>query len=215
MKCCSHCDAADNVFDIGMAQAELEDYRQHGPARETRLIIDTLKQLGVTGLTLLDIGGGVGAIHHELLKAGAAAALDVDASTHYIAASRQEAERQGHSDRLHHRKGDFVSLAEDIDAADVVTLDRVVCCYPDMHALVGLSAERARRFYGLVFPVDRWYTRIGVALLNVTQRIRRDPFRFFVHPTAEVQRILDASGLQQYLHKKGMLWQIMVYVRAE
>lgn len=215
MKCCSHCEAADNVFDPGMAQSDLNEYRRHGPAHQTQLIIDTLKQLGVSGRTLLDIGGGVGAIHHELLKAGAASALDVDASAAYIAASRQEADRQGHGDRLHHRKGDFVSLAGDIDAADLVTLDRVVCCYPDMPALVRLSSERARRAYALVFPMDRWYTRIGAALLNLTQRLRRDPFRFFVHPTAEVDRIIQQNGLRQHLHRKGMVWQVLVYVRPD
>ncbi|MGZ8690915.1 MAG: class I SAM-dependent methyltransferase, partial [Aeromicrobium sp.] len=45
--------------------------------------------------TVLDIGGGVGAVHHELLHSGAATAVDVDASRAYIAVAREEAERQG------------------------------------------------------------------------------------------------------------------------
>ena len=46
-------------------------------------------------------------------------------------------------------------MSDEIEAADVVTLDRVICCYPDMEALVGRSAERALRLYGLVHPRDR------------------------------------------------------------
>ncbi|MDX1991853.1 MAG: methyltransferase domain-containing protein [bacterium] len=213
MKCCSHCEAADEVFNDEFAEGDLEDYRQNGPSKQTQVILDTLKKLGVTGLTLLDIGGGVGAIHHELLKAGAESAVDVDASGPYIAASRKEAQRLGHLDRITYRKGDFVALAEAIDPADIVTLDRVVCCYPDMPALVNASAARAHKMYALVFPVDRWYTRIGVRVINFFQWVSRDPFRFFIHPTAEVDALIQQQGLRQHLHQKGTLWQVMVYTR--
>jgi hypothetical protein len=50
--------------------------------------------------------------------------------------------------------GDFVALAPALSAADVVTLDRVICCYDDMPALVGRSAALAERLYGVVYPRD-------------------------------------------------------------
>ena len=48
---------------------------------------------------------------------------------------RGRAARQLH-DRVRYEVGDFVALAPDVEPADVVALDRVVCCYPDMAALV-------------------------------------------------------------------------------
>ncbi len=215
MNCCPHCEAADNLFNESLAAGDLKDYQKNGPAKQTQLMIDTLKKLGVSGLSLLDIGGGVGAIQHELIKAGVSAATDVDASAAYIEASRREAARQGHAERITYHKGDFVAMAADIAPADIVTLDRVVCCYPDMPALVGLSSAHAQRFYGLVFPVDRWYARIGGQIINLFQIIRRDNFRFFVHPTEKVDAVIRQNGLQPHLHKKGLFWQVMIYTRPE
>ena len=116
-------------------------------------------------------------IQHELLRAGAAQASGVEAAPAYLAAAREEAARQGHAERLRLHRGDFVALAPELPPADIVTLDRVICCYPDLPALVGLSAAHARRVYGLVYPRDTWWVKVGLALGNLALRLRRNPFR--------------------------------------
>ncbi len=179
----------------------------------TRALIEALGAGGVDGQTVLEIGGGVGAVHHELLRSGAAAAVDVDASRAYIAAAREEAERQGHAGRVRYLAGDFVALAADVEPADLVALDRVICCYADMAALVGRSATLARRRYGLVYPRDSWLGRVGVAVLNAQLRLTRSPFRTYVHRTAEVDAILVAHGLVKVLHRTTPIWQIALYER--
>src|SRR4026209_19957 len=83
------------------------------------------------------------------------------------AAARAEARRRGVLERLEFVDGDFVSRSASIDAADIVTLDRVVCCYPDVESLVRLSSSRARSAYGLVLPRDRLILRVGLRLLNI------------------------------------------------
>ncbi len=93
-------------------------------------------------MALLDIGGGVGAIAHALLQVGARQATDIDASTAYLAAARDEAARRGLVDRMSFQHGDFVALAPTLPATDIVTLDRVICCYDNMPELVSLSAAR-------------------------------------------------------------------------
>ena len=118
----------------------------------SRALIEALRAGGIDGQTVLDVGGGVGAVHHALLRSGAASAVDVDASRAYVATARAEAERQGHADRVRYLTGDFVALADDVGPADLVALDRVICCYPDMAALVGRSAALARRRYGPRLP---------------------------------------------------------------
>ncbi len=69
---CAQCQGIERMFDRRAAERELRQYRAAGPGGTTRLLIDALKAEGVAGLTLLDIGGGVGAIQHELLRAGSA-----------------------------------------------------------------------------------------------------------------------------------------------
>jgi hypothetical protein len=92
-------------------------------------------------------------------SAESGSALHLEATAAYVAAAEQEAERRGHRGRVHFRHGDFVSLASDLGSAELVTLDRVVCCYPELEPLVSLSAEKAERYYALSFPHNRWYVR--------------------------------------------------------
>jgi magnesium-protoporphyrin O-methyltransferase len=212
MQCCQ-CQAIETEFSQTLAARELNRYRKKGSSKTTRLLIDAIKADGVDGLTLLDIGGGVGAIQHELLRAGAARATDVEASTAYIDAARAEAERQGHADRVTFQHGNFVDLAPDIPPADIVTLDRVICCYPDMPALVRLSAARTLQSYGLVYPRDTWWMKSGLALVNLMYWLRRNPFRVFVHPTAAVDAVVRDHGLERRFYRRTFIWQVVVYGR--
>jgi 2-polyprenyl-3-methyl-5-hydroxy-6-metoxy-1,4-benzoquinol methylase len=201
------------MFDSEVAREELEDYREHGPANETQILLDAILERSVRGLTLIDIGGGVGAIQHELLKAGVEHGVGVDVSTAYLNAARSESERLGHAERMEYQHGDFVALAPQIEAADIVTLDRVICCYPDVQALVGLSSERAKRFYGVVFPRDNAAYRFVQHGMNLYFRLSRNPYRFFVHPTQIVDSILTAQGFRRAFRRTTWFWQVLVYER--
>ncbi len=212
MNCCQ-IQGIEEVFGQQHAAQELSRYRTKGPGKTTRLLIEAIKAAGVDGLTLLDIGGGVGAVQHELLEAGIDHATDVDASTAFISAARAEAQRRGHAERVSYQHGNFVDLAGDIAPADVVTLDRVICCYPDMEKMVGLSAAHARKLYGVVFPRDTWWIKIALALGNFFLRLRRNPFRGFIHSTEAVEAILSSSGLKRRFYRKTLIWQVAVYTR--
>jgi magnesium-protoporphyrin O-methyltransferase len=210
---CSQCQGMQALFGERVARHDLKRYRRKGPLETTRILLDALKAEGLEGATLLDIGGGVGAVSNALLDAGVRHATVVDASPAYLQVARAEAERQGHRDRITYRRGDFVEVAPEIPPADVVTLDRVICCYDEMEALVSASAEKARRLYGLVYPRDTWWDRMGVSLANLSFRIRRNPFRVFIHAPAEVERIIRSQGLGRQFHHATALWQVLVYAR--
>jgi magnesium-protoporphyrin O-methyltransferase len=202
------------MFGERTAQHDLRRYRTKGASKPTRRLLAALRAGGVEGASVLDIGGGVGAIQHELLEAGAERALGVDASPAYLRAAREEAERRGHGDRIDGRHGDFVALADEVPEADVVTLDRVICCYPDMDALVSRSAARARRLYGLVHPRDSWWTRAGVRSINIALKLARRPFRTYVHPIEAVDGVAGATGLALRARESvGPVWQVAVYER--
>ena len=210
---CRQCHGIERFFDQREAEGKLKQYRNNGPRETTRVLIDALKAEGIEGGTLLDIGGGIGAIQHEFLKAGASSSIGVDASTAYIQAAEQEAQRQGHADRVRHHHGDFVEIAGNIQPADIVTLDRVICCYHDLDSLVGLSAQRAGRLYGIIYPHDNWLLRTGFGAFNTYLRLRRNPFRIFVHPTAAVDGLLRRHGFLRRFYHKTLLWQVAVYGR--
>jgi magnesium-protoporphyrin O-methyltransferase len=127
---------------------------------------------------------------------------------------REEARRQGHEGAMVHLRGDFVDLAADIPQCDIVTLDRVVCCYHDVKSLVEKSAAKTRLLYGLVYPLSNWKARLAGFLENVYHRLHRSPFRFFVHQTKVVEEILRTEGFEQRFYKKAGMWQIVVYRRV-
>ena len=156
--CCPQCEGIELTFNEEAADDDLRVYRGEGPDETTAWLLDDLKARGVEGLTLLDIGGGVGAIQHELLSSGAASAVHVDASSAYIGAAQREAKRRKLKDKIEWLHGNFVELAPDLQPAAIVTLDKVICCYDDMPALVRASARLAGRYYGIIVPRDTWHT---------------------------------------------------------
>lgn len=204
-----------NEFGEATARGDLRSYRKSGPAATTRWLLEGLSGDGVDGLSVLDIGAGIGAVHLELLKAGAASAVDIDGSPAYVTVAREEAARQGLANRVSYQVGDFVSLAPSIAPADLVVLDRVVCCYPDMNALVRQSVARARLRYGLVYPRDAWWIRAGGATLNGLARLARRRVRAYVHRNAEVDAIVRGAGFVPTLRRSNLFWRVAVYARAD
>ncbi len=99
MDCCQ-CQGIEGLFNQREAARRLKAFQRKGSETSTRVLLDALRAAGIEGATLLDIGGGIGAIQLELLGAGASSATDVDASTAYISAARDEAARRGFGDRV-------------------------------------------------------------------------------------------------------------------
>lgn len=203
----------DDAFDRRHAEQKLREYRRNGPGRTSRALADALGMGGADGTTVLDIGAGVGAVHQLLLERGAAAATDVDASRPYLDAAREEAERRGLADRVAFRHGDFVELAEGIEPADLVALDRVVCCYGDVDALVGLAAERTRRRLGVVIPPDGRIARAVVGFMNTWEWLTRSPFRMHAHPHARVVAAARRAGLEPVGTAALGVWRLLVFER--
>ena len=212
--CDPGCGCRGNEFGEATAKRDLRAYRKNGPGTTTRWLIEGLEAGGVEGLTVLDIGAGVGAVHHQLLADGAASAIDVDGSAAFVAAARTEATVRGTIERIRYEVGDFVDLAPEIEDSDLVALDRVICCYPDMVSLVRLSVAHARRRYGLVYPRDTWWIRLGARVLNTVSRLFRQQTTAYVHRTAEVDAIVRDAGFVSRLSRSGMFWQVAVYERT-
>ena len=208
---CSCC--YDDAFDQKHAEAKLRAYRRKGPGRASIALADALGVGGLEGRTVLDIGAGVGALHHLLLDRGAASAVDVDASGPYLEAARSEARRRGIADRIRFEHGDFVAMAPAIETADLVALDRVVCCYGDIDALVGRAAERTRQRLGVVLPPDGRFARFLVGLFNAWELARRSRFRIYAHPHARVVAAARAGGLVSAGKSSVGIWRLLVFER--
>ncbi len=203
----------DAAFGARTARRQAIDYRRRGARGSTRRLIEAIKGSGIRDASVLDVGGGVGVVGLELLAAGAASVTEIDASGPYISVARHEAARAGWKDRTTHIHGDFVALAAELDAVDVVALDRVICCYGDWRAMIDRSAEHAARLIGLVFPNDRWWLRAGIAVGNLCLRLVGQSFRGYVHSERLLDERIRAAGFERRLHHRGWVWQTALYER--
>jgi SAM-dependent methyltransferase len=210
--CSSFCGTANEHFTDRKADAELRKYCKKGPAATTRLLREGLAGAGLINGALLDIGAGIGALTFELLESGVETATSVDASRAYLASARAEAERRALSNRVRFVHADFVAIASDLPTATIVTLDRVVCCYPSYELLLQLAARQAERAFAFSYPHDRWYVRLAMGVENAMRR-RGCPFRTFVHPPRHMTQIVQRAGFQLVTRRVTVAWSVDVFVR--
>jgi magnesium-protoporphyrin O-methyltransferase len=212
--CCAAKCAAGEYFGEAIAARDLQRYRQKGPDRETRLLLDGLLASRPIGDSLLDVGGGIGVIGFELLSSGVRQATIVDASIASLGAARKEADRRGVIDRVHFVAGDFVPATE-LDVADVVTMHRVVCCDPAYEPLLRKAVSRCRVILALSYPRDRWFIRWWMAAQNLVRRIRRKRFVTFVHDPEAMHAIICSAGFALRSEARTMVWAITIYSRVD
>ena len=213
MTCCHRCATADQ-FDSAVARRDLRRFRRRGPDAPTRRLLAAVQACPLPPRpTLLDIGGGVGAIHHVLLEHGFTHATHLDASGAYLAAAADEAGRLGHDDRVRFQLAEFPAEASTVPAVDVVTLHRVVCCDPDYARLLAAAADRARRFLAFSYPRPRRITRLVVAAANLLRRVSGRGFRAYVHPPARMKAVLEMAGMRQARVGGTWIWAVEVFER--
>ena len=75
--CCADPDCG-GFFTERVARRDAKGYRRKGLGSLSGSIVRFLADRGVEGATVLEAGGGIGAIQLELLKAGAANATNVE-----------------------------------------------------------------------------------------------------------------------------------------
>ena len=214
MSCCTQCLGTETQFGVKRAERDLKQYEQNGADAVTRLMIAALEQRPLQGSELLDIGGGIGVIATELAKSGVRKATLVEASTAYLDVARRKMGNAYPQGLAQFVLGDFTALASTLAGADVVTLGRVVCCYPDAETLLQQAAARTRRVLAFTYPSDRWYVRAVNVLENFWRRLRGSSFRSYIHPPAKMEAVLEKAGLVRVAQQQGtFVWMLDVYER--
>ena len=202
------------VFSERGARAQARTYRRSGLDAGSRKIVELLKEQGVDGLTLLEVGGGIGAIQIELLKAGLARAVSIELTPTYEQSAVELLREAGFEGRVERRVMDFVDAGVEIEAADIVVMNRVICCYPDLPRLAGAAADHARGLLVMTFPKERWWSRLIVWMANVGMAITRREFRIFVHPLAQILATGKEHGLELAVNRPGVFWQLAAMRRV-
>jgi 2-polyprenyl-3-methyl-5-hydroxy-6-metoxy-1,4-benzoquinol methylase len=209
--CCNPIDYR-RLFSRKYASRDARRYRKRGLGATSRALVELAGD--VENATVLDVGGGIGAIELELLAAGAARATNVELSGGYEEAASALLSERGLSDRVDRRVADFVSEGDAVEAHDLVVLHRVVCCYPDVDALMGAAAEHARRRLVRTYPQEHLPMRLGLRVINLWLRVSGCGFRTYVHPIARILGAAEAHGLRlERRERQSFLWESAALVR--
>ncbi len=210
--CTGPCAAASH-FNPKKAERDRRRYQRRGPDATTRILLSELRRCPLQGFHLLDVGGGIGVIAVELAGAGLASVTLADASAGYLEAARRHLASGNASLPAQFILGDFAATADSLPDADIVTLDRVVCCYPDVEALLRGAAARARRMVAFTYPRDTWYVQASVMLENSWYWLRQDGFRAFVHSPERMASVLQSSGFVRAARHATLQWAFDLYSR--
>jgi len=205
----SCCDprGCDRFFGRRFARRVAGRYRRRGLDKTARQLVGFLEAQGIDGASVLEIGGGVGEVHLELLERGAAHAVNLELSAAYDAEAARLAREAAVEDRVERRLHDIAVEPDAVPPADVVVLHRVVCCYPDYERLLGAAAQHARRLLVFSHPRPSFVARRVVGVENLWQRLRRSEFRVFLHPTPAMLAVLAEHGLEPAFGERGLAWE--------
>lgn len=211
MGCCQY-ESIDDIFDRKLALKELKKYRKKGPWKTTDLLLKAIHSKGIEGLNFLDIGGGIGSIQQYLLKNGAENGTSIDASKAYLKVAKGACE-ESFRHKIEYIHADFTVIGAEFPPVDIVTLDRVICCYDDMPDLVNLSSKLARKIYAVVYPRDNWFIKTGFYFINLVQKIKRSSFRIFVHSGPEIEAIILKNGFKPDFQTSTLIWHVAIFVK--
>mgnify|MGYP006287203011 CR=1 FL=1 len=208
-----HCCGADKLFDIKEAQRKRRQYAARGPRGVTRRLINKLKPLMAPDCSLLDIGGGIGAIGLELGKAGLGSYTAVDASSGYQQMARDLFSERSPSLKTQFILGDYVEEQTARASYDMVALDKVICCYPQMEDLLRKAAGSTNAVLALSYPPSGWFSRLLQKAANLFLWLRQNPFRTYIHPEKKVHQILKDEGLEPRFKGWAFPWRLEIWQR--
>ena len=193
--------------------------RRPTAAKVSASLLDAITETGVADRTILDVGCGIGDLATEVVARGAVSGVGFDLSAKAIDEARKLAIARGVGDRMRFEVGDGAKL--DLPAADIVVINRVVCCYPDTENLLERTLGAARSVFAITAPVSDgptgWFNRFWNKVLNVGYRLRPKKyvgFRTFIHDLDRIDETIRAAGFRRVRHEhRRVVWDLAVYAR--
>lgn len=210
---CCNASSYPDLFDAKEARRNLRRYEKRGLDGMGRALVDYLISRGLEGRTILEAGGGIGALQVELIESGAASAVNVELSSEYDEVASDLLTRRGIADRVQRRNGDFTDLAAGLEADDVI-LHRVICCYPFMERLMEAAMSSSKRFIAATFPRDRLGVKAVIWLENTWHKIRGVDFRGYVHDPEAIVETARSGGFEVVFRDRNLSWNAVVFERV-
>jgi len=208
--CCPHSQSASKFFSL-FAKSYRRRFDKKGFEPSQQQLVAGITKANFKDKSLLEIGCGVGHLHQTLLEQGAKSTIGIELSDKMLIEAKDWAKQRELSDKINYIEGDFIDLANSIEAVDFVIMDKVVCCYPDADALIHRSLEKCQHSIALTYPRKTWYTRFGVHVLAIIMKILGSDFRPYVHNPTQIEAWITEQGFKKIFQQQTTIWLSQVY----
>lgn len=208
---CGQCQGIEIIFDEKNAIKEKKSFLKKGAHSTTKSLLKAIREHAGPIESLIDIGGGVGAIQLKATEWGVPKIINVDASGEYIKIAQDIANTKGVDGQIEYHVGDITELGPQLSPVDVVTLDKVFCCYDQIEKLLEISSHLAKKLYAVVYPKDTWLNKRVMSVLNFFMIFKKNPFRTFIHSSKYIDDTMANQGWKKTVLQKGIFWQVVVF----
>jgi cyclopropane fatty-acyl-phospholipid synthase-like methyltransferase len=190
----------------------LEKKRSRG-----RALADAIEAGGIGGLSVLEIGSGVGELARELVRRGAKTVDGIDLSPESVRIATAATEEEGLAEVVTFTVANGATVP--LTRHDVVVLDRVICCYPNAFELLSHTTSAAGRIYAFKLPhyeglLRKIIWKIAFAAENSYHALRRRGFRAYLHDVDRIDKWLKDAGFSMTERFSRRGWLHAVYVRT-
>ena len=206
-------------FDGWVEHWEKQAKKKDTVAGVTAHLLVGLSEAGLRERSVLDVGCGIGDLALATLSRGASRATGIDLSARAIEQAAALAAERGFSDRATFEVGDGSKVA--LPKADVVVLNRVLCCYADAEGLLARTLAAAGSVYAFTAPVSGGpiglLNRSWTWLWNVVYRIRKKKYAGFqthIHDVRGMDERVRMAGFRPVRReRRRVVWDLAVYAR--
>jgi len=210
----NNCCGAERLFNLKAAKKELRKYKKSGPGKPTRALIEAMGTTELKDQTLLDIGGGIGAIQWDFFKKGGAKTTHLEYSEGYLEVAEEYARENSWEGQIAFIQGDFLEVANTVEKHDFVTLDKVICCYPDYKGLLSSALNKCNHTIGMVYPLGGSIANIIVFFAKLFLKLSGNQFHPYIHPVASIRRLVFDEGFESVHSSVTFPWHVEVYRRV-
>lgn len=211
---CKHCCDSNMIFDTKSAKKEMKHYRKKGAIGATKKLINAMSGLPKENKTLLDIGGGIGAIQWEFLENGGSKTTDIDVSAGYLKVAEEFATEKGWQNKTTFSEGDINDVVNELDKHDFVTLDKVVCCYPDYELILNNTTANCSDYLALSFPMSGFISRAINKIGSIYFWIKKLEFKTYIHSNKLMEQLIESNGFTPIHKSIKFPWRVQVYKKT-
>ena len=209
MDCCAA--EGTNKFFTRWSRTYRKRFRRKGLEKAQRYLVEGITQQPLASKTILEIGCGVGGLHLILLQHGAASSVGIDIAEGMINHAKELACELGLESKARYYVGDFVAMNGEIPESDVTILDKVVCCYENVEALMEKSVSKTRQTYALSFPGANPLIKFFFKTQILIGKLLRFSFRPYWHDWERICAAIQSRGFREIYRNKTFLWSVRVY----